>query len=135
MYTENNLPRLSESILISTSADGGPPSHVRARGTLRSAPYRPYRKFSSTHVCRVGFLQISHFPVKIGLIGGVGGIPQISFSLDSQSFCYLGADGKFQNCSTNPSGRNSPFRHLSAQNRLFKGARGGPQIFFPLEYY
>ena len=27
--------------------------------------------------------KFSHFPVKIGLIGGVGGIPQISFSLDS----------------------------------------------------
>ena len=24
-----------------------------------------------------------HFPVEIGLIGGVGGIPQISFSLES----------------------------------------------------
>ena len=32
---------------------------------------------------------LPHFLVKIGLIGGVGGIPQISFSLDSQYFCYL----------------------------------------------
>ena len=29
------------------------------------------------------FHQISHYPVKVGLIGGVGGIPQISFSFDS----------------------------------------------------
>ena len=29
------------------------------------------------------FSKFPHFPVKIGLIGGVGGIPQISFSLDS----------------------------------------------------
>ena len=31
----------------------------------------------------VDFTKFTHFPVKIGLIEGVGGIPQISFSLDS----------------------------------------------------
>ena len=37
---------------------------------------------------------------------------------------------QFQNCSTNPSGRNSPFWLLSAQNRLLGGARGGPRNSF-----
>ena len=32
---------------------------------------------------RANFTKFPHFPIKIGLIGGVGGIPQISFSLDS----------------------------------------------------
>ena len=45
-------------------------------------------------------------------------------------FCYLGAHATFQNCRTNPSGRNGPFRLFSAQNRLFWGARGGPRNFF-----
>ena len=51
------------------------------------------------------------------------------FPLESSYFCYLGADGKFQNCSIKLSGRNSPFRLLSAQNRLFWGAWGGPRNF------
>ena len=40
------------------------------------------RKFSATRVCRVDFTKFPHLPVKIGLIGGEGGIPQISFSFD-----------------------------------------------------
>ena len=67
----------------SAHADAGPRSCVRARGTLRSAPHRHLRKFSGTCVYRVEFTKFPHFPVKIGLIGGVGGIPQITFSLDS----------------------------------------------------
>ena len=57
-------------------------------------------------------------------------LPKIGFfSLESSSLCYLGAQAKFQNCSTNPSGRNSPFRLFSAKNRLLGGAWGGPRNF------
>ena len=66
---------------------------------------------------------------KSAFLGGQGGSPKFFFSLESSYFCQLGAHAKFQNCSTNPSGRNSPFRLLSAQNRLFWGARAGPQFF------
>ena len=63
--------------------------------------------------------EIAHFgfcPPKIGLFGGAwGGVPKILFSLESKFFSYLGATAKFQNCSTNPSGRNSPFWLLTAQ--------------------
>ena len=51
------------------------------------------------------YLKIAHFPVKIGLIGGVGGVPEICFSLESSSFCYLGAHAKIQNPSFLLSGR------------------------------
>ena len=51
------------------------------------------------------YLKIAHFPVKIGLIGGVGGVPEIRFSLESSSFCYLGAHAKFHNPSCLLSGR------------------------------
>ena len=51
------------------------------------------------------YLKIAHFPVKIGLIGGVGGVPEIQFSLESSSFCYLGAHAKIQNPSYLLSGR------------------------------
>ena len=44
-------------------------------------------------------------------------------------FCYLGAHAKFQHCTTSPSGRNSPFRLLSAQNKLFWEAREGHRHF------
>ena len=90
---------MSQNVLfsgISASADGGPRSRVRARGTLRSAPHRHLRKFSGTHFCRVTFkhlpqplrshnrsfrtlrqvvqdiYEISQFLGKIGLIGGGG---------------------------------------------------------------
>ena len=51
------------------------------------------------------YLKIAHFPVKIGLIGGVGGVPEICFSLESSYFCYLGAHAKFCNPSCLLSGR------------------------------
>ena len=51
------------------------------------------------------YLKIGHFPVKIGLIGGVGGVPEIRFSLESSYFCYLGAHAKFHNSSCLLSGR------------------------------
>ena len=51
------------------------------------------------------YLKIAHFPVKIGLIGGVGGVPEIRFLLESSSFCYLGAHAKIQNPSCLLSGR------------------------------
>ena len=35
------------------------------------------------------YLKLAHFPFKIGLIGGVGGVPEIRFSLESSYFCYL----------------------------------------------
>ena len=62
-----------------------------------------------------------HFcPPKIGFLRGYGGVTEFfSSSLEFSYFCYLGAHAKFQNCSTNPFGRNSPFRLLSAQNQLF----------------
>ena len=37
------------------SADGGPRSRVRARGTLRSAPHRHQRNFSGACFCRITF--------------------------------------------------------------------------------
>ena len=43
------------------------------------------------------YLKLCHFPVKIGLIWGVGGVHDICFSLESSSFCYLGGHAKFQN--------------------------------------
>jgi len=55
--------------------------------------------------CSGIYLKIAHFPVKIGLIGGVGGVPEIRFSLESSSFCYLGAHAKIQNPSCLLSGR------------------------------
>ena len=51
--------------------------------------------------------ETAHFgfcPPKIGLIEGVGGVPEIFFSLECSYFCELGAHAKFQNCSTSPSG-------------------------------
>ena len=77
--------------------------------------------------------ETAHFgfcPPKIGVFRGLGGVPKIFSSLESSYFCELGVHAQFQNCSTNPSGRNGQFKLLSIQNRLFGGARGGPRNFF-----
>ena len=71
--------------------------------------------------------QFCFCPPPIAFLGGLGGVPEISFSFESLYFCYLGVHAKFQNCSTNPSWRNGPFRLFPAQNRLFGGSRGGPR--------
>jgi hypothetical protein len=47
--------------------------------------------------------QNPHFPVKIGLFWGVGGVPEF-FLLESSYFCYLGAHAKIWNPTTTPSG-------------------------------
>ena len=62
MYGGRKIDELEENEKlrrISASADGGPRSRVRARGTLRSAPHRRERKFSGARVCRIAF---KHLP-------------------------------------------------------------------------
>jgi hypothetical protein len=78
--TKPNRKRKTQK--ISAHADGGPRSRVYACETLRSAPHRHEKNFSSAHVCRVTFLKFPHFPVKIGLFWGVGGVPKFFFYLN-----------------------------------------------------
>ena len=79
---------------------------------------------------------IGNFPARLSaesispnfpIFRGYRGDPPNIFFIGILIFLIL---AKFQNCSTNPSGRNSPFRLFFAQNRLFWGARGGPRNFF-----
>ena len=63
----------------SASADGGPRSRVRARGTLRSSPHRHQRKPSGTCVCIVNFTKFPPFPGQNVAFGGVGGSPKYFF--------------------------------------------------------
>ena len=66
--------------------------------TSNPNPQNSYPKFQNPMISLPGiYLKLSHFPVKIGLIGGVGGVPEIHFSLESSYFCYLGAHAKFHN--------------------------------------
>ena len=51
--------------------------------TLRLAPHQHEWKFSGARVCKVTFLKFPHFPVKIGLFWGVGGVPEIFLKLES----------------------------------------------------
>ena len=76
---------------------------------------------------RKKYLKFPLAPMEVSLPVS-GGVPQKNFPLDSSYFCYLGAHAKFQNCSTNPSRRNSPFWPFSAQNRLFWGVGRSPEF-------
>ena len=76
-------------------------------------------------------VKTAHFsfcPPKIGFFRGVGGVPEIDFPLKSSYFCYVGAHAKFQNCSINLSGRNSPFRLFPPKIVFIRGVRGNPKI-------
>ena len=68
------------------------------------------------------YLKLGHFPVKIGLIGGVGGVPEICFSLESSSFCYLGPHAKIQNPSYLLSGRKAMASERRKKERKQAGA-------------
>ena len=61
--------------------------------------------------------QFFHPPISHSA-GGRGG-SRFFFWLECYFFGNSGAHAKFQNCSTNPSGRNSPFWPFPAQNWLF----------------
>ncbi len=58
-----------------------------------------HTKLQNLMKCPSGLdLKFGHFPVKIGLIGRVGGSPPLSPPpLQSYYFCYLGAHTKLQN--------------------------------------
>ena len=88
------------------------------------------------------YLKLVHFPVKIGLIRGVGGVPEICFSLESSSFCYLGAHAKIQNPSSLLSGRKATaFERKRKNNAKYYGhyvvctAPLGPIIIGFMFYY
>ena len=69
---------------ISASADGGPRSRVRARGTLRSAPIGT----SGNFLAHIDFTKFTHFAVKIVLIWVLGGVPQIFFLIEILIFLF-----------------------------------------------
>ena len=64
------------------------------------------------------YLKIAYFPVKIGLIGGVGG-PRIFLLLESSYLCYLGAHVKIQNPTTPP---YAVLATVVGAGRLYSGA-------------
>ena len=79
------------------------------------------------------YLKIAHFPVKIGLIEGVGGVPEIRFSLESSSFCYLGAHAKIWNPMISLSGIYLKIAHFPVKIGLIGGVGGVTEIRFSLE--
>ena len=76
--------------------------------TSPPTPQNSYPKFQNPMISLPGiYLKLSHFPVKIGLIGGEGGVPEIRFLLEYSYFCYLGAHAKIHNPSCLLCGRKA----------------------------
>ena len=69
-------------------------------------------------------------PVKIGLIGGEGGVPENFFLLESSSLCYLGAHAKIRNPMISLSGICSKLAHFPVKIGLIGGVRGVPEFCF-----
>ena len=82
---------------------------------------RAHTKLQNPMKCPCGLdLKFGHFPVKIGLIGRVGGFPIPFFPLQSYYFCYLGAHTKLQNPMMCPSVLVLKFAHFPVKIGLMK---------------
>ena len=114
----------------SASADGGPRSRVRARGTLCSAPHRHQRKFFGTRVCRVDFTKFPHFPVKIGLIGDIGGSPKYLFYWNLNIFVTQEPLQNLKTVAQTLLGETAHFGFCPPKISFFRGLGGVPKIFF-----
>ena len=73
------------------------------------------------------YSKLAHFPVKIGLIGGLGGVPEIFFSLESSYLCYLGAYAKTFTPMISLSGK---LAHFPVKKGLIGGVGGSPKFDF-----
>ena len=118
-------------VLAPVSAHAGPSARppIGTSGNLQNAKFLNCSTNPSGRNSPFWILSAQNWLFK----GGREGSPIFFSPLESLYFCYLGAHAKFQKCSANPFGRNSPFQLLSTQNRLFWGAWGGPRNFFPLK--
>ena len=76
------------------------------------------------------YLKLAHFPFKIGLIGGVGGVPKIFFALESYYLCYLGAHVKIWNPMISLSGIYWKLAHFPVKIGLNGGVGGVPKFVF-----
>ena len=74
---------------------GGGHMSAECLQTSPPTPQNSYPKFQNPMISLPGiYLKLDHFPVKIGLIGGVGGVPEFLSSLESSYLCYLGAQAR-----------------------------------------
>ena len=122
----------------------GPPSTLAEifwctclQSRLKTSPPTPQKsnpKFqnSMTSLSRK-YLKLSDTPVKIGLIGGVRGIPNFFTRLKSFYLCYLGAHAKIWKPMISLSGICWKLARFPVKMGLIKGVGGVPEICFPLE--
>ena len=82
--------------------------------------------FFGTRVCRVNFTKFPHFPVKIGLIGGLGGVPQ--FFLSHSNPIIIVTFESLQNFETVAQTLLGEIAHFS----FFPPLRGVPKMFLSL---
>ena len=82
------------------------------------------------------YLKLAHFPIKIGLIQGVGGVPKIWFIIGIFLLILLGSPLKDSEPFNKPFWDIFEISPFSDQNRVNSQGRGGPRIFFfQLESY
>ena len=73
------------------------------------------------------YLKKANFPVKIGLIGGLRGVPEIFFQLESSYLCYLGAHVKIRDTIISFPGIYLKIAHFPFKIGLIRGVRGVPE--------
>ena len=139
LYKIVKFPLAPIGVLAPVSEHAGPSAqHACLQSRLQTSPPTPqksYLKFrNSTTSLSWIFLILPDFPVKIGLIGGEGGVPEIIFWLESSSLCYLGAHAKICNPMISLSWIYSKLAHFPIKIGLKGGGvEGVPEICFPLE--
>ena len=97
-----NIPLAPMGVLAPVSAHAGPSAQppigtaeIFWHACLQSR-FHQISPFSGQN--RVDWGYIAHFgicPPKIGFFRGLGGVPEICFSLESSYFCEIGAHAKF----------------------------------------
>ena len=75
------------------------------------------------------YWKLGHFPVKIGLIRGVGGVPEFTFLIGISLFCYFGAHAKIQNSMTSLSRIYLKLADFPVKIGLNGGQWGSPNFF------
>ena len=76
------------------------------------------------------YWKLGHFPVKIGLINGVGGVPDFIFLWESYFLSYLEAHAKIWNPMISLSGIYLKIAHFPVKIELIEGVGGSPKFGF-----
>ena len=131
-----DVDRTSQKLKLEIHRQGRGGEHMSAvcLETSPPTPQNSYLKFQNPMMSLPGiYLKLAHFPVKIGLIEGVGGFPPIFFHCNPNIFVTQEPLQNFKTVAQTLLGETAHFGFCPPKIGFFRGVWGFPEIFFPLE--